>query len=257
MLVTLKEILAIAEERQIAIGSFNTPSLESLQAVIEAAQELSLPVIIQFAQCHEPWIPLSVIGKIMVDHAKEATVPVCVHLDHGETLPYLQQALDIGFTGIMYDGSTLSYEENLENTKKAVEMAAKTGAGVEAELGSMGRRESGSGDESGVEDDINLTQPKLDFEVVRGVRREAENIPVVMHGGSGVGKDDFHAAIKAGVRKVNYFTYMDKSAGVACADYLRTLKEGEPIFFSSMVMEARRAMKENVKEAMRTFALMD
>lgn len=288
MLVTLKEILAIAEERQIAIGSFNTPSLESLQAVIEAAQELSLPVIIQFAQCHEPWIPLSVIGKIMVDHAKEATVPVCVHLDHGETLPYLQQALDIGFTGIMYDGSTLSYEENLENTKKAVEMAAKTGAGVEAELGSMGRRESGSGDESGVEDDtkiytdpaeakrfvgdsgidalacsfgtthgIYLTQPKLDFEVVRGVRREAENIPVVMHGGSGVGKDDFHAAIKAGVRKVNYFTYMDKSAGVACADYLRTLKEGEPIFFSSMVMEARRAMKENVKEAMRTFALMD
>ena len=89
------------------------------------------------------------------------------------------------------------------------------------------------------------------------MRREAENIPVVMHGGSGVGKDDFHAAIKAGVRKVNYFTYMDKSAGVACADYLRTLKEGEPIFFSSMVMEARRAMKENVKEAMRTFALMD
>lgn len=288
MLVTLKEILAIAEERQIAVGSFNTPSLESLQAVIEAAQELSLPVIIQFAQCHEPWIPLSVIGKIMVDHAKEATVPVCVHLDHGETLPYLQQALDIGFTGIMYDGSTLSYEENLENTQKAVEMAAKTGAGVEAELGSMGRRESGSGDESGVEDDtkiytdpaeakrfvgdsgidalacsfgtthgIYLTQPKLDFEVVRGVRREAENIPVVMHGGSGVGKDDFHAAIKAGVRKVNYFTYMDKSAGVACADYLRTLKEGEPIFFSSMVMEARRAMKENVKEAMRTFALMD
>lgn len=288
MLVTLKEILAIAEERQIAVGSFNTPSLESLQAVIEAAQELSLPVIIQFAQCHEPWIQLSVIGKIMVDHAKEATVPVCVHLDHGETLPYLQQALDIGFTGIMYDGSTLSYEENLENTQKAVEMAAKTGAGVEAELGSMGRRESGSGDESGVEDDtkiytdpaeakrfvgdsgidalacsfgtthgIYLTQPKLDFEVVRGVRREAENIPVVMHGGSGVGKDDFHAAIKAGVRKVNYFTYMDKSAGVACADYLRTLKEGEPIFFSSMVMEARRAMKENVKEAMRTFALMD
>ena len=288
MLVTLKEILSIAEERQIAVGAFNTPGLESLQAVIGAAQELSLPVIIQFAQCHEPWIPLSVIGKIMVDHAKEAKVPVCVHLDLGETLPYLQQALDIGFTGIMYDGSTLSYEENLENTKKAVEMAAKTGAGVEAELGSMGKRESGSGDESKTEDDtkiytdpvqakrfvresgidalacsfgtthgIYLTQPKLDFEVVRGVRREAENIPVVMHGGSGVGKDDFHAAIKAGVRKVNYFTYMDKSAGVACADYLKTLKEGEPVFFSYMVMEAQRAMKENVKEAMKTFALMD
>lgn len=139
MLVTLKEILEIAEEKQIAVGAFNTPSLTSLLAIREAAEELSLPVIIQFAQCHEPWIPLSVIGKIMVDHAKEAKVPICVHLDHGETLPYLQQALDIGFTGIMYDGSTLPYEENLENTKKAVAMAAKTGAGVEAELGSMGK----------------------------------------------------------------------------------------------------------------------
>lgn len=288
MLVTLKEILAIAEEKKIAVGAFNTPSLESLQAILGAAEELSLPVIIQFAQCHEPWIPLSVIGKIMVAHAKEAKVPVCVHLDHGETFDYLQQALDIGFTGIMYDGSTLSYEENLANTKKAVEMAAKTGASVEAELGSMGKRESGAGDGSGEDDDtkiytdpvqakqfvkdsgidalacsfgtthgIYLTKPRLDFDVVRNVRRETGDIPVVMHGGSGVEREDFHAAIRAGVRKVNYFTYMDKSGGTACADYLKTLKEGEPIFFSSIIMEAEKAMKENVKEAMKTFALMD
>ncbi len=288
MLVTLKEILAIAEEKKIAVGAFNTPSLESLRAILLAAEELSLPVIIQFAQCHEPWIPLSVIGKIMVAHAKEAKVPVCVHLDHGETFDYLQQALDIGFTGIMYDGSTLSYEENLANTKKAVEMAAKTGASVEAELGSMGKRESGAGDGSGEDDDtkiytdpvqakqfvkdsgidalacsfgtthgIYLTKPRLDFDVVRNVRRETGDIPVVMHGGSGVEREDFHAAIRAGVRKVNYFTYMDKSGGTACADYLKTLKEGEPIFFSSIIMEAEKAMKENVKEAMKTFALMD
>lgn len=288
MLVTLKEILAIAEEKKIAVGAFNTPSLESLRAILLAAEELSLPVIIQFAQCHEPWIPLSVIGKVMVAHAKEAKVPVCVHLDHGETFDYLQQALDIGFTGIMYDGSTLSYEENLANTKKAVEMAAKTGASVEAELGSMGKRESGAGDGSGEDDDtkiytdpvqakqfvkdsgidalacsfgtthgIYLTKPRLDFDVVRNVRRETGDIPVVMHGGSGVEREDFHAAIRAGVRKVNYFTYMDKSGGTACADYLKTLKEGEPIFFSSIIMEAEKAMKENVKEAMKTFALMD
>ena len=130
MLVTLNEIMKIAEEREIAIGSFNTPNLESLEAIIRAAEELDLPVIIQFAQCHEPWIPLSLIGPIMVEAAKKAAVPVCVHLDHGETLEYLQQALDIGFTGIMYDGSTLSYEENLANTKQAVAMAKKTGASV-------------------------------------------------------------------------------------------------------------------------------
>ena len=139
MLVTLQWILKKAEEQNIAIGAFNTPNLESLQAIICAAEELQLPVIIQFAQCHESWIPLSVIGPMMIEAARKAAVPVCVHLDHGETLEYVQQALDLGFTGVMYDASTLPYEVNVANTKKVVEMAAMKGAGVEAELGSMGR----------------------------------------------------------------------------------------------------------------------
>lgn len=288
MLATLNDVMKIAEEKKIAVGSFNTPNLEALQAVIEAAEELDLPVIIQFAQCHEPWIPLAMIGPIMVNAAKKSKVPVCVHLDHGETLEYLQQALDMGFTAIMYDGSTLSYEENLENTKKAVAMAAKTGASVEAELGSMGRRESGAGDDSGENDDtkiytdphqakvfveetgidalacsfgtthgIYLTQPKLDFDVVKNVRALTEQIPIVMHGGSGVSREDYRKAIEAGTRKINYFTYMDRSGGNAAAEYINSVKEGEPLFFSSVSMAARVAMKENVKAAMKMFALMD
>lgn len=288
MLVSLKEILKIAEEKQIAVGSFNTPNLESLRAVIDAAEELNVPVIIQFAQCHESWIPLHIIGPIMVEQAKKANVPVCVHLDHGETLEYLHQALEIGFTGIMFDGSMLPYQENLEKTKEAVLMAAKTGAGVEAELGSMGKRESGAGDGGGEEDDtkiytdpalakqfaessgidalacsfgtthgIYLTKPRLDFDVVRNVREKTGDIPVVMHGGSGVSKEDFHTGIRAGVRKVNYFTYMDKSGGSAAAEYTASLKENEPVFFSSILAEAQKAMKENVKAAMKIFALMD
>lgn len=288
MLATLNDVMKIAEEKKIAVGSFNTPNLEALQAVIEAAEELDLPVIIQFAQCHEPWIPLAMIGPIMVNAAIKSKVPVCVHLDHGETLEYLQQALDMGFTSIMYDGSTLSYEENLENTKRAVAMATKTGASVEAELGSMGRRESGAGDDSGENDDtkiytdphqakvfveetgidalacsfgtthgIYLTQPKLDFDVVKNVRALTEQIPIVMHGGSGVSREDYRKAIEAGTRKVNYFTYMDKSGGNAVAEYVNSVKEGEPLFFSSASMAARDAMKENVKAAMKMFALMD
>lgn len=288
MLVTLQEILKIAEERKIAVGAFNAANLESLQANIMAAEELNVPVILQFAQCHESWIPLSLIGPLMVDFAKKATVPVCVHLDHGEDLDYLQKALEIGFTGIMYDGSTLPYEENLENTKKAVAMAAKYGAGVEAELGSMGKRESGAGDGSGEGDEtkiytdpvqakafveetgitalacsfgtthgIYLTKPRLDFNVVKEVREQTGGIPVVMHGGSGVSKENFQESIRAGVRKINYFTYMDKSGGNAAADYIHGLKENEPIFFSSVLAAAREAMKENVKEAMKIFALMD
>ena len=286
MLVTLKEIMNIAEEKKIAIGSFNASCLEAVEAELEAAEELKLPIIIQFAQCHEPWIPLTTIGPIMVEMAKKATVPVCVHLDHGETLDYLQTALQIGFTGIMYDGSLIAYEENLENTKKAVEMAGKYGASVEAELGSMGKRESGTGNDGAGRDDdtkiytdpdlaakfvamtkidalacsfgtthgIYLTEPKLDFDVVRNVRIKTGNIPVVMHGGSGVSTNDYHKAVEAGVRKINYFTYMDKSGGAAVVDYLNAVKEGEPVFFSSIFMAARKAMKENVKSAMKVFA---
>ncbi|MBO4863495.1 MAG: class II fructose-bisphosphate aldolase [Eubacterium sp.] len=288
MLVTLKDILKEAEERKIAVGAFNCPNLESLEAIIQAAEELKLPVILQFAQCHEPWIPLSLIGPVMVEAAKKSSVPICVHLDHGETLEYLQVALDIGFTGIMYDGSTLSYEENTANTIKAVEMARKTGASVEAELGSMGRRESGSGDGSGEDDEtkiytdpllakkfveetgidalacsfgtthgIYLKKPRLDFDVVRNVRKETGDLPVVMHGGSGVSAEDFRKCIEAGVRKINYFTYMDKAGGNSAAEYLNGLKEGEPIFFSSISMAAREAMKEDITRAMKVFAGID
>ncbi len=288
MLATLKEIMKIAEERNIAVGSFNTPNLEGLQAVLEAAEDLNLPVIIQFAQCHQSLVPLSLIGPVMVKAAKESKVPVCVHLDHGETLEYLQEALAIGFTSIMYDGSILSYEENLKNTKTAVAIAAKTGASVEAELGSMGKRESGSVESSAQDDSskiytdphqakiftaqtgidalacsfgtthgIYLKQPKLDFEVVRQVRALTGNLPIVMHGGSGVSREDYHKAIRAGVRKINYFTYMDKAGGAAAADYIKDQNPQEPVFFSSIAVAGRAAMKENVKAAMKIFAMAD
>ena len=288
MLVTMKEILKIAEEKEIAIGAFNAANLESLIAEVGAAESLDLPIIIQFAQCHEPWIPLDIIGPIMLTAAKSAKVPVCIHLDHGETLGYVSHALDLGFTSVMYDGSTLDYEENLNNTKKAVELAKAKGASVEAELGSMGVRESGAGDGSGNEDatkiytdpelaadfvrdtgidalacsfgtthGIYLTEPRLDFDVVKNVRAKTGNIPVVMHGGSGVSKEDYHKAIKAGVRKINYFTYMDKAGGAAVVKYLEEKNDDTPVFFSTLSMCGRDAMMENVTEAMKMFAFMD
>lgn len=285
MLVNLKQILHLAEDHSYAVGSFNTPNLESLEAVIGGAEALGLPVIIQFAQCHEHITPLSVIGPVMVAAAKAAEVPVCVHLDHGEELEYLKRALELGFTSIMYDGSSLSYEENLQNTKKAKAMAEAAGAGLEAELGSMGRRESGQGsvslddtkiytdpkqagvfvEETGIDalacsfgttHGIYLSEPRLDFEVVAQVRKETAGIPVVMHGGSGVTEEDFRRAIEAGVRKVNYFTYMDKEGGAAAARHVAESKvDNMPLFFTDVAMAARTAMKENVKEAMKMFAV--
>ena len=230
-------------QRKIAVGAFNTANLEGLEAILGAAEELGLPVIAQFAQCHENLTPLEVIGPAMVHMAKRAAVPVCVHLDHGETLDNLKKALDIGFTSIMYDGSVLPYDENLKNTRLAVEMAGKAGASVEAELGSMGRRETGSGDTAGEDETkiytdpelagkfaaassidalacsfgttrgIYLTEPRLDFSAVSRVRSATGGIPVVMHGGSGVSREDFAKAIRAGVRKINYFTYIYGQGG--------------------------------------------
>jgi len=286
MLATLNEVLATAEEKKIAIGAFNAANLESLQAIVMAAEELNLPVIMQFAQCHEEWVSIDVIGPVMIQEAKRAKVPVCIHLDHGEDLTYVRRALELGFTSVMYDGSTLPYEENLKNSIEAVKLAKRYSANVEAELGSMGKREYGDGDASkedetkiytdpdlakefvektgidalacsfGTTHGIYLKKPKLDFEVIKAVRQKTNGIPVVMHGGSGVSREDYKKSIEAGVRKINYFTYMDKAGGNAVADYLKN-ENPNPIFFSSMSMLARSVMKDNIIQAMKMFANLD
>ena len=123
--LSYEELLAFAGNKKCAVGAFNTPTLECMNAVIGAAEKLGVPVIISHAQLHEDVSPLAVIGPVMVQAARTSKVPVCVHLDHCEDLDYMRQALEIGFTGAMYDGSTLPYAENLENTKKAVALAKK------------------------------------------------------------------------------------------------------------------------------------
>ena len=288
MLVNLKQLLALAQARKIAVGAFNAANLESLEAIFSAAEELDMPFVLMFAQLHEPWIPLDTIGPIMVAHAKRARVPVCVQLDHGEDLDYLKKALDLGFSAVMYDGSDLPYAQNVANTRRAVALARDYGASVEAELGSMGRREYGAGNHSGDEDEtkiytdpaqaaefvaatgidalacsfgtthgIFLKAPKLDFDVVRNVRARAGGIPIVMHGASGVSNADLHRAIDAGVSKINYFTYMDKAGGAAAVEALRQIPEGRPVFFSALMRAAREGMRRDVLQAMRVFAKMD
>lgn len=159
MLVTLKEILRIAEARKCAVGSFNTPNMASLRAVIGAAEELNEPVIIMHAQVHEEMglCKLEEIAPVMLFMADSAKVPVCVHLDHGTDLDYIKRGLDIGFTSVMYDGSVLDEKINYANTSIAVGMAQRYGASVEAEIGSMGARESG---DNGENDESIYTNPE-------------------------------------------------------------------------------------------------
>lgn len=278
MLVTLKEILEISDKKENAIGSFNTPNLECLLAVLNGAEKLNVPVIIAHAELHEEISPLNVIGPIMIEMAKKAKVPVCVHLDHGESLDYLQKALDLGFTSIMYDGSLLSYEENVANTKKAVEMAQKVGASVEAEIGILGGREAGAKDQTQVEDmytdpdlakkfvdetridalaasfgtahGIYKVKPKLDFNRIEKIY-ELTKIPLVMHGGSGVSPEDYKTGISKGIRKINYYSYMANS-GVKATKEL--LAKEDVTFFHDIALTVQKAMEEDAVKAMKVFS---
>ena len=245
MLATLKEVLQAAEDKKIAIGAFDTPNLESLCAAIAAAEEVELPTIIMHAQCHESLCPLDVIGPIMVEHAKKAKVPVCVMLDHGEDLDYLKRSLEMGFTGKREFGAGTPGEEDdakiYTDPDMAKDFVAKTG--IAALACSFGTTHG-----------IYLTEPKLNFDIVKDVRAKADGIPVVMHGGSGVSEGDYHQAIAAGVRKINYFTYMDKAAGNAAAEYIASVEDGQPYFYSALRLKAMDAMKEDIKRAMLVFA---
>ena len=133
--------------RTYAIGAFNVPNLECITAVISAAEELNHPVIIQHAPLHNQYVDFDVIAPIMLNAARNSKVMVCVHLDHGSEIEEIKHAIDLGFTSVMYDGSDLSFEENVKNTQIVVEMAHAKGVSVEAEIGVMVRKETVSYDE--------------------------------------------------------------------------------------------------------------
>ena len=273
MLVSLKELMADANEKGYAVGAFNVSSLETLNAIVQAAEETQKPVILNWVEIHEPYLPMEQAALIMLDAAKKASVPMCVHLDHGEDVEYVKRALELGFTSVMYDGSVLSREENIANTRYVVDLAKQHGASVEAEIGSMGAREGGGGGEDsayvytdpveaaayveatgidalacaiGTAHGLNAKNPKLDFERLEKIR-DAVNVPLVMHGGSGVSDEDFRKVIKRGITKVNYYAYMAKAGAEAIngKDYIQ---------YHVAVQDAIAAMKENVKHAMSVFA---
>lgn len=276
MLVNLEYVLKIAEEKNCAIGSFNTPNLENMIAVISAAEELNVPVIIMHAQCHEEYAPLDIVGPIMLLMAKKAKVPVCVHLDHCEDLDYLKRAIDIGFTSVMLDASSLPYDENVKMTKEAVRLAHPKNISVEAEIGVLGGREAGNQKPLTKEemytdpdlakkfvDDTNIdalacsfgtahgiykVKPELDFDRIQKINKLC-NLPLVMHGGSGVSSEDYVKAIKCGVRKINYYSYMSREGVYAAREILKK----DITFYHELASYATSKMKEDVIRALKIF----
>lgn len=278
MLIGLKEACGLAAGTGTAVGSFNTPNLECLLAVLEAAETLDVPVIIAHAQCHEEVAPLDRIGPVMVTLAARSKAKVCVHLDHGEDFAYCKRAIDMGFTSAMIDYSARPFEENVAGTAEVVRYAHAHGAHVEAELGAMPQREGGgtaavrpeelytkveripefiarTGADAlaiafGTAHGIYKTKPVLNLDIVSAAAALTD-VPLVMHGGSGIGHDAYRAVIRRGIRKINYYSYM-AYAGYAAA---RQMTEQTPEdFFHNLALCAQRAMCDDVAATLRVFS---
>ncbi len=237
MLVSLHEILNDARKNRYAVGFFNAVDVEQARSVINTAEEMRSPIIVGTAEVLLPATPLNGVAEYLIPMAKKATVPVCVHFDHGLSFDRCIQAIRLGFTYIMYACSMDSYDGNIDKVAEMVRICHSVGVTVEGELGHVGDNE-GSGklknpsdyftDPDTAEDFVKRTgvdalavavgnahgeyklPPKLDFERITSIS-EKTSIPLVLHGGSGLSDHDFHEAIRRGVCKVNIFTDIDRA----------------------------------------------
>ena len=275
MLVNMNDILLPAKEKGYGVGFFNAVNVEMARAIIETAEELSAPVMVGTAEILLPAMEMERVAEYLIPMAKKAKVPVCVHYDHGLTYERCMQAIELGFTSIMYDCSMDDYETNLAKLKEMTDVCHKQNITVEGELGHVGDN-AGAGklenpsdyftDPDTAVDFVKRTgvdslavavgnahgdyafPPKLDFERIKTIS-EKTNLPLVLHGGSGLSDDDFRQAVSLGICKVNIFTDIDK-AGKAGIE--KGLAAGAKTMMGLIPYEIE-AMKEVVREKITLF----
>ena len=252
MLVNMNDILLPAKEEHYGVGFFNAVNVEMARAVIETAEELHSPVMIGTAEVLLPTTNLNLVADYLLPMAREASVPVAVHYDHGLTFDRCMQALRLGFSSVMFDCSTKSYEDNAEAVAEMVKICHGMGVTVEGELGHVGDNE-GAGKLAKPSD--YFTDPDMAVDYVKKTGIDALAIAVgnaQLHGGSGLSDDDFREAVKRGICKINIFTDLDKAGkkGVAIG-----LEEGAASMCSLIPYEIE-AMKAVVSEKIYLFGSM-
>lgn len=273
-LVKMKTLLEHAAGTGIGCGAFSVGNMEMVKGAVKAAEEMNTPIILQIAEVRLKHSPLDLMGPMMVQAARTAGVDVAVHLDHGLNIETVEKALEMGFTSVMLDASTLPFEENTAKTKKVVELAKPYGATVEAELGLVGGSEDGSSDH-GIRctdpDDAKAfaertgidalavaignahgnypVAPRLAFDVLEQIRNKVD-IPLVLHGGSGITDSDFQRAVSLGVRKVNIATASFNSLTKRVEEYIGT--EGKHNYFD-LNQAMVQGTYENVKRHILVF----
>ena len=265
-LVSMKEMLAKARQEHYAIGAFNIYSIESIEAVVEAAEEKNSPVIISFAEIMKSSANIEYLGLIGRRIAVEASVPVALHLDHGKSYEYCITALRNGFSSVMIDASLKPLEENIEITKKVVGACKHLGISVEAELGHVGEGSTYGdlGDDSYktmpeevekfvAETDVDALavsignahgpykkKPKIDHARLIKLAQTTE-VPLVLHGGSGISDQVFRRVVQEGICKINIFTEMSQQA---IANVKKLIKSGK----YNWVIEFNAAIKAGLKK---------
>ncbi|WP_179215865.1 class II fructose-bisphosphate aldolase [Paenibacillus sp. MY03] len=278
----MSDMLRDAASKGYAVPCFNAINLDMVRGIIQAAEEECSPVIICHAEIHFKYTPLEKIAPILVAEMNAARVPVAVLLDHGKSFDAVLKAMQLGFNAVMFDGSEYGYEENVSKTAEIVKIAKTFDVSVEGELGYVTRPRGGGAegeDEDSIVSDtslytdpeqacdfaertgvdalavafgtvhgVYLKEPKLELDRLSRIRALTD-VPLVMHGGSGLSRGDFEQSIQGGIAKVNYYTNM----ALKVAERLRVQWSGEAsrIFYHDLMMASIHEFREDARQVMK------
>lgn len=277
-LVTTNELYKDAEKSGYGLGAYDTcgGQIDIIEAIFEAAEEMNSPVIVSDGyEALERYFGIEYFATIVKMRAARSTVCVALHLDHAFKFEYVIRAIQCGFTSVMFDGSRLPYEKNIEITRKVVEVAHSVGVSVEAELGNVGGLEGDTFSQadkslytdpevardfvhkSGIDSlapaignahGFYTREPNLDFERLREIKEKVK-IPLVLHGATGISLDDLKKAIDLGIRKINLATIIHHTYVEGIKEYM----EKHPEDNRNLLRGAREPVKELIKKQIRVF----
>lgn len=272
MFISLRELYKMAEEKNVGIGAFNTNNLEITQAIVSAAEELSLPLIVQTTPGAIEYAGLKELFGIVKTLIDESAVPLTIHLDHAKEIDLINRCLDIGYKSVMFDGSDLLFENNVSETKKVVDLAHKYGALVEGEIGVVGRSEEGREkvlqkytDPDQAVNFVRLTgvdalavsignvhggptKEKIDLDLLKKIDQVVD-VPLVLHGASGLSGSDIVQAIKFGIRKINIDTQIKRSFKKGLQENIDDPDKD----FRDYLSDAREDAENTIKKYLRLF----
>lgn len=279
MIANLNDVLYKALENKYAVGAFNVYNYETIKAVIEAIKENKTPAIIAFGEKYLANMELKEVANLVRTMTLDMDLPVVLHLDHTKDIDTIKKAIDSGFTSVMYDGSDLSFEDNLANTKLVVEYAHRANVTVEAELGSLALGSHSNEDEAetkytdplqakefvektkvdclavsiGTVHGMYKGEPKISVERLKEIKALV-NIPLVLHGGSGTPKDIVHECIKNGIAKINVNTEISRQVVML---FENLIAKNPEVHYSQLGTKAVKVAKETIIEHMEMFKVYE